>query len=208
MDINPYQSPEQSSSAQPAQSPQWNVFAQRRPQKVVQLERPTGVTLLCLVQVASIALQFVVSFGVLLPGLLFALRVLRIPIGPYLVMVLMSWVFGLVAAGGMWEGKRWGWWCGAFYCAHNIWHSIFDIGQVIMLMHSQELAGRPEGLGYAIGFTIRIPILALIFTYFFSPNFLAYVGRAPERRGSTAAWLLGLAAAEQLLQIGLLWLLH
>ena len=97
--------------------------------KVVQLDRPSGVTLLCLAQVTIIAFQFVFYFGVQMPQVMAGLQVMKIPVAPYLTMILIAWVFGLVAAGGVWSGARWGWrGAGALtFCAYRslafaLWH--------------------------------------------------------------------------------------
>jgi hypothetical protein len=208
MEINPYQSPEQSSDARPAMSPRWQVFAPREPRKILQLDRPALLTWLCLAQVAVVALLFAVNFGPLFPAWLAGLHALSIPAAPYMILVLASWVFALIATGGMWEGTRWGWWCGAYSCAHGLWHSLFGIAQVVILVNTTAFAGRPEAFLHALVFTLRILVGILTFSYFFSSEFLAYVGRAAARRGATAAMLIALAAMQQLLEIGLLYLLH
>ena len=72
-------------------------------------------------------------------------------------------------------------------------------------MSLPELA---EKGSYVILFVGRIPPLMLIFTYFSANDFLAYVGKTPARRGVNAACILGAAAGQELLQIGLLYWLH
>ena len=89
------------------------------------------------------------------------------------ISILFLGILGLAGGIGMWCGKKWGWWLGAFCLMYSVAR---NINALIMLPILAEQFGAPEaGLAkYYIKHGGRIVINSLFVLYFFKSNVEAY----------------------------------
>ena len=82
---------------------------------------------------------------------------------------------GIAAGVGMWMGKRWGWWLGAFYLFYSIAR---NANALLTLPALVEQIGPPEGgvAKYQFRYGGRIVFAALFLLYFFKANVVAWFG--------------------------------
>lgn len=92
--------------------------------------------------------------------------------------VLFLAAIGIAAGIGMWLGKGWGWWLGAFYLTYSVARSI---SALLSLPGLIELHGEPSGGAwrYYFKFGGRVVVHSLICWYFFTPKVEEYF-RATE----------------------------
>ncbi len=134
--------------------------------------RPLAITILAV-------LNFIGGVGIILVQLLyseqfnstanefgFSAGLLQVAIG-------FLGVIGVASAIGMWTGKRWGWWLGAFYYCY----AVFRYGNAIFAVFSLSdlLENSSRDLTYYISKNaFQLLLNALIVLYFFSKRALAW----------------------------------
>lgn len=135
-------------------------------------DRPVGITILCI-------LHFLGGVGLLVLQLFFSnnLNQLSNNLGYSSVLILISVLFlGLIAimsSVGMWLGKPWGWWLGAFYYLYAI--ARYGNSLIAAFQMSEQLSTSPRGATYFISRDIgRIIVHGLIVLYFFKENVIRY----------------------------------
>jgi hypothetical protein len=89
------------------------------------------------------------------------------------ISLLFLGILGLAAGIGMWLGKKWGWWLGAFYLMYSVAR---NINALIIIPNLVEQFGTPEsGLAkYYIKHCGRIILHSLLVLYFFKSNVEVY----------------------------------
>lgn len=140
-------------------------------------QRPLGISILAILNFVGGILIGAMQLSVLtrLGDLQESLRV--VGLSPILVVIGATFLAALgVAAGvGMWLGRTWGWWLGAFYNVYGIARNTSALITVARL--ADELDGGARGPGfYLVRHGGRIVIHALILLYFFKGNVLHYFG--------------------------------
>jgi hypothetical protein len=82
-------------------------------------------------------------------------------------------ILGLTAAVGMWRGKRWGWWLGAFYMAYSVTRNLNALVTIPMIVQQFDVPA--SGVAkYYVKFGGRVIIHSLVCWYFFSPRVESY----------------------------------
>lgn len=123
------------------------------------------------------------------------------PLGATRYFTLASFLFlaiiGLVTGFGMWQGRRWGWWCGCVYFAYGV---VTALPAIVAIVSSDEqiaegFADSAQGpaSGYA-RFTARLAIDALLTVYFFKGNVLAYFGLKEINKWKAIGTIVGIIA--------------
>ncbi len=85
------------------------------------------------------------------------------------ISILFLGILGLAGGIGMWSGKKWGWWLGAFYLTYSVAR---NLNALIMIPEIVEQFGVPEsGLTkYYIKHGGRVIIHSFLVLYFFNSN--------------------------------------
>lgn len=139
---------------------------------VGQIARPTGISLLCVLHGLGgigIAVVMVSSIGSGdplpdIPGISTAL---------FVAGVVFLAVLGIASAIGMWMGRPWGWWLGAFYYAYAIARYANALRMISEL--SATPGEPPSGLKmYYARYVVRVLVSGLILLYFFKGNVREY----------------------------------
>ncbi len=133
-------------------------------------DRPIGIILLSI-------LHFISGVGIILVPIFFHNPNLSNEIGISSVLMYSSILFlgviSILSAIGMWLGKSWGWWLGAFYYIYAIARYTNSI--IVLNSLSDQLANSSRGSGYYFSRDIfRIITSGLIFIYFFKNNVREY----------------------------------
>ncbi len=89
------------------------------------------------------------------------------------ISILFLGILGIAAGIGMWSGKKWGWWLGAFYLMYSVER---NINALIIIPCLVEQFGTPESglVKYYIKHGGRIILHSLLVLYFFKSNVEAY----------------------------------
>ncbi len=90
-----------------------------------------------------------------------------------MVAILFLGVVALAAGIGMWRGKSWGWWLGAFYLMYSVARNISAIVTLPIIVGQFELPEAELAENY-IKYAGRIVIHSLLVLYFFKANVEAY----------------------------------
>lgn len=151
------------------------------------MKRPVGITILAL-------LYFVGGLGLLALQVVFHRQLAEGlgSIGATAVVAFLGIFFlaaiGIAAGIGMWLGKSWGWWLGAFYLTYSVARSI---SALITLPGLLEAAGESAASGakHYVKFGGRIVVHSAICWYFFTPKVEAYFGVAAISRKKRLAGL-------------------
>lgn len=148
-------------------------------------KRPVGIAILSWLHIAGAAIGSVVVlvFVPKIKGEPEALRALT-TIGVPPVLLLVGIVFLLVLTGasgiGMWTGRRWGWFLGAFYYAYGIvrnLNALIAIPRLLGALSPEDPAGVAHGDGfYYMKYGARVVVYALLYLYFFRANVRAHFG--------------------------------
>lgn len=151
------------------------------------MKRPVGISILAL-------LYFVGGIGILGLQIVFH-RQLADGLGSIGASVVVAYVgifflaaIGIAAGIGMWLGKTWGWWLGAFYLTYSVARSISALFSLPGLI---EAVGEPSGGAgrHYFKFGGRIVVHSLICWYFFTPKVEGYFGVAGVPRKKRLAGL-------------------
>jgi hypothetical protein len=208
MDPNPYQSPQQPPAVPPPVDPQWRVFAPRRRRRFIATDRPTAVTVICVLQLVLIPLQMIVLVATDSVALIIA-GIQQVGLSPGIVLstVLACWGLGMFSAMGMLSGAKWGWWAGAFFYAYSILRTFAGLVHLGLLAQRHFLDSQVLAIN-VLWLVVRIPVMLLILILFFSDDFLAYFERSQERKYRAATGIVIAAVLVQAAEIGVLWLMR
>jgi hypothetical protein len=105
------------------------------------------------------------------------MSVFGIPAAALVAGVAFLGVLALIAAVGMWRGKRWGWWLGAFYYSYSVARAAAGLAFVYFVVEQLDGDAAPTGADLfrakakLIG---RIVVSSLLFLYFFKANVRDY----------------------------------
>jgi hypothetical protein len=140
-------------------------------------QRPPGITLLAVLHVIGGILLAVLQFALIakLDEMEEPLRV--VGLSPVLLVIGSAFLalIGIGAAVGMWLGRKWGWWLGAFYYVYGVARNASALLTLGALDHDLESSARgPEY--YYFKHVGRIIVHLLILLYFFKGNVMAYFG--------------------------------
>ena len=153
---------------------QWRALAPQRPRRqVVAADRPTVVTVICVLQLVCIPLQMLILFGTSVELIIAGIQLIGLSPGIVLGIALASWGLGMISALGMWSGAKWGWWSGAFFYVYSILRTLFSLVQLGLLARHNFLDSHTLTFN-VLWLVARIPVLALILILFFTDDFLAY----------------------------------
>src|SRR5262245_56621012 len=136
--------------------------------------RPVGISLLAALYILSSLL--LIGIALLGPG---STTTEMDKLGVSMVQIVIGSVFvgalGLAAGVGMWTGKRWGWWLGAFYLFYSIAR---NANALRMLPDIAERFGANEAGVAKHGFRFggRIVVSSLLILYFFKSNVVTWFG--------------------------------
>ena len=170
-------------------------------------DRPTVVTVICVLQLVFIPLQIIVLMGTSMDLIIDGIRRIGFSPGITLGIALASWGLGMISALGMLSGAKWGWWSGAFFYAYSILRTIFGLVHLELLYQRSFLDSQTLTFNFLWLF-IRIPVMAVILVLFFTDDFLAYFQRSPERRYRAATGIAIAALLAQAAEIGVLFLMR
>ena len=163
-------------------------------------KRPLGITILAILNIAGGIILFVGQ--VLMIGFLDELPSLGISSPAAMISVAVLAILALVSGIGMWLGRSWGWWLGAFYYVYGI---VRNLNGVISLSGFSDEFGAPsQGIEtYYIRFGARVVFYSLILVYLFRGNILEHFGLARYPRSRIAMTLALVAVAVALLWFGI-----
>lgn len=135
-------------------------------------KRPTGISILAVLYLLG-SLVLLAFQLILADPLSSAVEPLGVSNLYAMVAIGFLGVFGIVAAVGMWTGKKWGWWLGALY----LFYSVFRNANTLWIIPDivREF-GEPEGgvTRYYIKHGGRIIVGSLLILYFFKFNVVKY----------------------------------
>lgn len=135
-------------------------------------KRPIGITILSI-------LVLVGGIGIILTQIKFYANLnelsteLGISLIAFFVSVLFLIVLSIGSGIGMWLGKKWGWWLGAFYYVHAILRYVYALITAIIMNEQLKDTSRSAEY-YLITYMGRIVIHALILRYYFKDNVMEY----------------------------------
>lgn len=148
-------------------------------------DRPTGISILAVLYLiggASVLAAQIFLSGLITKG--------ASAIGVSNVHAMLGFAFlgtiGVVSAIGMWTGKKWGWWLGAFYLFYSVAR---NAEAFLMIPTLLESLGMPEGgvTKHYVKHGGRVIIHSLLILYFFKSSVVDYFGvgaMGPWRRFS------------------------
>ncbi len=159
-------------------------------------QRPVGISILAVLHFGGGILLGTMQF--LLYARLAELEepLRTVGLSPALIAVGLAFLalVGIASGVGMWLGRTWGWWLGAFYYVYAIARSGSALLSVAELQ--EELAGSTRGPEYYyVKYTGRIVVHALIGWYLFRPHVLRYFGLEGLSKWKAVAILSGACLA-------------
>lgn len=159
-------------------------------------QRPLGISILAILHLAGGVLLCALQIPLLaaVGELQDPLRAAGVP--PILLVLGMLFlaVLGITAGVGMWLGKQWGWWFGAFYYVYGVARNAPALGTVAELADDLPEGARGPGYYYA-KHGMRILVHLLILLYFFKGNVLAYFGLEEQSKWKAVSALVAACLA-------------
>ncbi|MEW6104542.1 MAG: hypothetical protein AB1630_12135, partial [bacterium] len=134
-------------------------------------QRPLGITIFSIIYI-------LVGMGIFIIQILFGKKMgdvssLGISQLAFTISITFLGLLSFASGIGMWLGKKWGWWLGAFYCVYGV---LRQVNVIIMLPGIIAQFGEPQqGIEYYwIKYAGRILCYSLLFLYFFKRNVREY----------------------------------
>jgi hypothetical protein len=158
--------------------------------------RPLGITILAILHLVGGAVLCAVTVPLL--SKLGTLQGVLRSAGSSVVLLAVSAIFlgalGFSAGVGMWLGKKWGWWLGAFYYVYGVARNASALITVIEM--SNELGRGAHGPGfYLMKQAVRIIVHLFILNYLFKTNVLSYFELERLSRGKALSILVSICLA-------------
>jgi hypothetical protein len=170
-------------------------------------DRPLGISILAVLHIVGGIILGVMQLVLLgkLNEIEAPLRSIGIP--PVLLVIGVGFLalLGTAAGVGMWTGKKWGWWLGAFYYVYSITRNATALVTVAELANEIASDGRGPGY-YYVKHTGRIAVSLLILLYFFKENVLHFFGLEDISKSKAISLMIGICVAISGLATAYAWL--
>ena len=136
--------------------------------------RPAGISILAIINVISGI--SVILFQILLSGVLqFFVHQLDFSTALLIISLLLVAALDLMSGAGLWLGKKWGWWTGAFVYVININRTARILIEMVSIAMTYTAVDSGFDINlYLIRYTIQALVQIMVLLYLFTGNVLKY----------------------------------